>query len=128
MIEDEKMRDALWWLAIIVALAVLVGFAFLVQGCKSSSPRVPCPEKPPQIIQVDVPKPCIIQIEPLSSLPPAVYPSFPGESATADELKAWALALGEAIERGDAVCLARDGAWTTKVIEHNALEPLCHDP
>jgi hypothetical protein len=128
VIQDEKLRDLLWWGAVVVGILLLACLAFCVQGCKTCPPRVPCPESPPKIITVEVPAPCVIQVAPLAALELQPYPPFPGEDATDEQRKAWALALGQAIESGDAICIARDGAWTAKVLEHNALEPLCREP
>lgn len=109
--------------AVVVFLVVLASL-----GCHSSRQCPPCPEAEQVVVEKRIPVPCIIPVAELVPLPAASYPVFPGEAATDEQLKAWALALGEAIEGGDAVCLAQDAAWLTKVREHNAAGPLCAPP
>jgi hypothetical protein len=123
--EDLKVGDLLFWTLVIAFIAFV---AYCTSGCASSDRDLPCPKPTPRIVQVERIAPCIIRVEPLERYVPPELPSYPGHDADDEELKAWALVLGEAIEAGRAVCLQREEAWQAKVEAHNASEPRCAEP
>lgn len=95
-----------------------LAFIILIALCGCSSVRPPCPECPQNIIKMNYPVPCAIEIAPLGDAPLPAKPPFP-VNGTEEELKQWALNLGEAIEQREKILLARDAAWLAKVLNNN---------
>jgi len=125
---NDRLRDVLRVLGLLILVIAIFGIAFCASGCATSKSNVPCPEPlGPKIINVDVPKPCIIEIEPLPTADVPARPQYPGDDASDDDKEAWALLLGEAVEKSMKLFETRDDIWLQKVTEHNNALPKCSD-
>jgi hypothetical protein len=113
----ERFKNLLQVLALLALVILIFGLALCASGCAST-------QQPPP---VKVPAPCIVAIEPLPAPVLPAKPQYPHD-ADEEELKAWALSLGEALEQVEAVLRKRDAAWLEKVTAHNALVPACGEP
>lgn len=123
-----KLVSARWTEPLLMAAVVIVVILIMLlatSGC-SSTPKRPCPEPEIKVVVQKEAVPCIVVIEPLPlpDLPP--IPPWPHD-ADEEEVKAWVLALGQAIEEQVKVMRAREAAWLAKVEAHNAGMPKCAD-
>lgn len=118
------LGDFVIWGVVIFLVAIVLTAQC---GCKTVDRQLPCPEPTPTVVTETELFPCVIQVVPLPPYAPPVYPPFPGEEGGDEELKTWALEMGQAIEQRDALCAAREEAWQAIVAEMNASGPSCAD-
>jgi len=114
--------------AICAGVMIVVSVVLLLSLCGCNhKPKLPCPESELQIVKVDKPIPCIVEIAPLEPAPKPTPLPFPEDVLDEEVKKAWALKVGEAVESQHALQLARDAAWLVKITEHNKALPKCSE-
>ena len=107
---------------------LLVGIAVFCTSCRSATDIcATCPPKT-RTVDVETPIPCVI---PIGVLPGLVLPPLPTPpdftTATDDQVDAWLADLKTAIDRREAMLLARVTALGDQIETHNRLEPKCED-
>lgn len=113
----------IWGVVLLVGFIVICGQC----GCKTCDRPLPCPEPTPTVVTETTIVPCVIPVEPLGPYPLPSYPAFPGHDATDEELKAWALAMGQVLEERDVICETRENVWQQLIAEHNSSGSSCAD-
>jgi hypothetical protein len=92
----------------------------LLAGC-STIPPIPEVEIQERLVETR----CVVQINPATGPELPAKPPYPGDDASDSTLKEWAVNLGEAVERREALLIARIAALLQQIGHHNSLEPRC---